>query len=156
MNTFAIIALISVGLSFLLDRKKTIQSLSKGLAMFVGIVPAILYILVAISTLLWLFPKEAIAAFLNQGSGLISFIFAGLVGSIAMIPGFIAYPLAGVLHKSGVSYQILAVFLTTLLMVGVVSLPLEAKYFGWRAALMRNLLSFIAAFIIGFLMRLFL
>lgn len=124
--------------------------------MFMGIFSALLQILLAISVLLWIFPKEVISSFLDQGSGVASFIVAGLVGSIAMIPGFIAYPLAGVLHKSGVSYQILAVFLTTLLMVGVVTLPLEAKYFGWRATLMRNFLSFIAAFIIGFLMRIFL
>ncbi len=124
--------------------------------MFVGILPALLNILMAVSVLLWLFPKETISAFLNQGSGWLSFIVAGLVGSIALLPGFIAYPLAGVFLKSGVSYQILAVFITTLMMVGIVTLPLEAKYFGWKAAIMRNILSFIAAFIIGCLMRLFL
>lgn len=156
MNTFILVTVVSVFSSFVLDKQKTLQGMKKGVKMFIGILPALLQILLAVSIVLWLFPKETISAFLDQGSGVMSFLVAGLLGSIALIPGFIAYPLAGVLHKSGVSYQILAVFITTLMMVGVVTLPLEAKYFGWRATLMRNGLSFIAAFIIGFLMRLFL
>lgn len=156
MNAFILVALVSVLGSFLLDRKKTAEGIARGAKMFVGIFPALLQILIAVSVLLWLFPKETISAYLNQGSGWLSFILAGLVGSIALIPGFIAYPLSGVLLKSGVPLQILAVFITTLMMVGIVTLPLEAKYFGWRATIMRNVLSFIAAYVIGFLMRLFL
>jgi hypothetical protein len=39
--------------------------------------------------------------------------------------------------------------MTTLMMVGVVTLPLEIRYFGKRAALTRNILNFVAAVIIG-------
>lgn len=156
MNGLTIFTCIGIIISVFLDRQKTIQGLRKGLKMFIGILPALLNILIGISIVLWLFPKETISAFLGHGSGWTGFIVAGLLGSISLIPGFIAYPLAGVLLKSGVSYQILAIFITTLMMVGIVTLPLEAKYFGWKAAIMRNGLSFVAAFIIGFLMRVFL
>jgi uncharacterized membrane protein YraQ (UPF0718 family) len=143
-------------LSTILDRQKTLKGIRKGLKMFVGIFPALMNILIIISVVLWVFPKETIATFLGYGSGWVSFIVAGLLGSISLIPGFIAFPLASVLLKSGVSYQILAVFVTTLMMVGVVTMPLEAKYFGWKAAILRNSFSLVAAFIIGFLMRFFL
>lgn len=156
MNGVIIFTCASIITSAILDKQKTWQGMRKGLKMFWGILPAILNILIGISIVLWLFPRESISAFLGHNSGWTGFIAAGLLGSISLIPGFIAFPLAGVLHKSGVSYQILAIFITTLMMVGIVTLPLEAKYFGWKSAIMRNALSFVAAFIIGFLMRLFL
>lgn len=156
MNGFIIFTFFGVALSLILDREKTWQGLRRGLKMFLGLIPALLNILLAVSVLLWLFPKEKIAEVLGYGSGWLGFIIAGVIGSIALIPGFIAYPLAGVLWKAGVSPQILAVFITTLMMVGIVTLPLEAKYFGWRSAILRNILSFVAAFIVGILMRLFL
>lgn len=156
MNGFIIFTFFGVVLSLIFDKEKTWQGLRKGGKMFIGLIPALLNILLAVSVLLWLFPKEKIAEVLGYGSGWVGFVIAGVIGSIALIPGFIAYPLAGVLLKAGVSAQILAVFITTLMMVGIVTLPLEAKYFGWRAAILRNILSFIAAFLVGLLMRLFL
>jgi len=41
-------------------------------------------------------------------------------------------------------------------MVGVLTLPLESKYFGWKVAVLRNVLSFIGAIIIGLIIGLFL
>ena len=41
--------------------------------------------------------------------------------------------------------------MTTLMMVGVVTLPLETKYFGKKIAILRNVLNFAAAIIIGVL-----
>ncbi|MDD4526923.1 MAG: permease [Candidatus Margulisbacteria bacterium] len=151
-----VLTILGIGLSFFKDREKTLQGIRKGLKMFAGILPALIYILILVSVLLWIFPKETISSFLGYGSGWISFFVAGIIGAISLIPGFVAYPLANVLLKSGVSYQILAVFITTLMMVGVLTLPIEAKYFGWRSSIIRNVLSFIAAIIIGFLMRFFL
>jgi hypothetical protein len=51
---------------------------------------------------------------------------------------------------------VVAVFVTSLIMVGFVTLPLEIRYFGKKAALLRNALSLIAAIIIGGLIGLFL
>jgi uncharacterized membrane protein YraQ (UPF0718 family) len=59
--------------------------------------------------------------------------------------------MAGILIKSGVSYPIIAMFITTLMMVGVVTLPLEARFFGFKVALLRNILSFFGAVLVGVL-----
>jgi len=48
------------------------------------------------------------------------------------------------------------VFITTLMMVGITTLPVESRYFGWKIALYRNGLSFIGALVVGLLMGLFL
>jgi uncharacterized membrane protein YraQ (UPF0718 family) len=81
---------------------------------------------------------------------------AALVGSISLIPGFVAFPMAGILVSRGVSYTVVAVFITSLMMVGIITLPLEIKYFGKRAAIMRNALSFFGAIIVGLMIGLFL
>jgi hypothetical protein len=44
--------------------------------------------------------------------------------------------------------------MTTLMMVGIVTLPLEAKYFGVRVAVIRNILNLGAAVTIGLLVGL--
>ena len=50
-----------------------------------------------------------------------------------------------------------AAFVSTLMMVGVVTIPLEISYFGKRAAWMRNAMAFvfslIVAAVVGGLMR---
>jgi uncharacterized membrane protein YraQ (UPF0718 family) len=58
------------------------------------------------------------------------------------------------LIKQGASYTVVATFMTTLMMVGIVTLPLEIRYFGKKVAILRNALNFIIAIIIGLLVGL--
>jgi uncharacterized membrane protein YraQ (UPF0718 family) len=147
---------VSLILSFLFDKNKTILGVKKGIKMFIGLLPAILNVLILVSVFLYLVPKETLSNLLGKNSGVTGFVIAALLGSVSLIPMFITYPLAAILLKSGVSYRVLAVFITTLLMVGVLTLPLEAKYFGLKVAVLRNVLSFIGAIIIGLIIGLFL
>ena len=137
--------------SFLLDRQKTILGFRKGFKMFKNIVVPFLNILILVSLLLFIVPPQMIVKYLGAGSGAIGFAIAAVVGSITLIPGFISYPIASGLLKQGAAYSTVAVFMTTLMMVGVVTLPLEIKYFGKKVAILRNLLNFIIAIIIGIL-----
>jgi uncharacterized membrane protein YraQ (UPF0718 family) len=143
---FTITALLA---SIILNRRKTLMGLKKGSLMFLNLFFPFLTILIFVSLLLTFISKETIVEWLGSSSGPFGLIFAALVGSISLIPGFIAFPLGSMLIKMGVSYQVIAVFITTLMMVGIITLPLEAKYFGWKTALIRNALSFISAIIIG-------
>ncbi|NLB40876.1 MAG: permease, partial [Clostridiales bacterium] len=54
------------------------------------------------------------------------------------IPGFVAFPLAAALLKSGAGYMQIAAFISTLMMVGIVTMPVEISYFGKKATLVRN------------------
>ncbi len=60
--------------------------------------------------------------------------------------------MAAALLNKGASVTSVVVFITTLTMIGVVTLPLEIKELGKRLALWRNGLSFIIAIIIGIIM----
>ena len=149
MLILLIITVVALILSVVFDRKKTWLGIKKGLKMFLNIIPPFLTILIIVSILLFLTPKEFLIKWLGKDSGIFGIITAAVIGSISLIPGFIAYPIGAILIQNGVTYSVIAVFITTLMMVGIVTLPLESKFFGWKAAASRNFLSFIGAIIIG-------
>jgi len=140
--------------SFLFNRKKTLMGLKKGWFMFRNIMVPFLNILILVSVALYMIPPSIINKYLGADSGIIGLGIAAVVGSITLIPGFISYPIAAGLIRQGASYTVVATFMTTLMMVGVVTLPLEIKYFGRRVAITRNALNFIAAVIIGLIVGL--
>lgn len=146
---FGIVTVASIIVSLFLDRKKTVQGIKKGFKMLFNIVPPFLNILILVSILLYFIPQETIIQYLGSGSGMFGFFIAAIIGSITLIPGPISYPIASALISKGASYGVVAVFMVTLMLVGVVTLPLEIKYFGKKAAILRNILNFIAAIIIG-------
>lgn len=156
MKFLIIFTIVCLIISFFSDKKKTVSGIKKGLKMFLGLLPTVLNVLILVSVFLYLVPKETLSNLLGKNSGPLGLIIAAVLGSVSLIPMFITYPLAAILLKSGVSYRVLAVFITTLLMVGVLTLPLEAKYFGLKVSVIRNVLSFIGALIIGLAIGIFL
>jgi len=136
-------------ISFLFDKKKTIKGIKKGAKMLLGILPAFLNILIIISIVLYIIPQSLILKLLGPTSGALGLLLAALIGAITLVPGPVSYPLAAALIKQGASYTVIATLMTTLMMVGVVTLPLEIKYFGKKVAILRNSLNFIAAVLIG-------
>jgi uncharacterized membrane protein YraQ (UPF0718 family) len=156
MLILSILTLCLIALSLLFDSRKTLRGIKKGLIMFKNLLPVLLLMLALVSIVLFLIPNETLVRYIGEGSGVKGWITAAAVGSVALIPGFIAYPLCGILIKSGVAYPVIAVFITTLMMTGFITLPVEAKFFGWRTSIIRNLFSLVAALFIGLLMSLLL
>jgi uncharacterized membrane protein YraQ (UPF0718 family) len=155
MTILLILTGIILLISLLKDIKKTIEGIKKGFTMFFKVLPAILNMLIFVSVFLYIISNEVIIKLLGKNSGITGISIAAVLGSVSLIPAFIAYPLSAVLLRNGVSYQITAIFITTLMMVGIITLPLESKYFGWRVSILRNSLSFVGAIIIGLLIGLF-
>ena len=141
-------------MSFALDRRKTLEGFKSGWRMFKNLLFPFLGILILVSLLLYIIPPSVISQYLGANSGAIGLSIAALVGSITLIPGFISYPIAAGLIQQGASYAVVATFMTTLMMVGVVTLPLEIKYFGRKVAILRNALNLVAAVVIGLLVGL--
>jgi uncharacterized membrane protein YraQ (UPF0718 family) len=75
-----------------------------------------------------------------------------LKGAILMIPSLVAFPLTASLVNSGASISVAAAFITTLTMIGFVTLPMEIKELGKRLTLLRNGISFIIAIGIALIM----
>ncbi len=158
MNAVIYISLcvLLTAVSFALDRKKTIAGIKKGWGMFRHMILPFLNILIFVSLLIYLVPPEAISRYMGPGSGAAGFAVAAVVGAITIIPPFISYPIAAGLLEQGASYAVVATFLTTLMMVGVLTLPIEFRYFGKRVAILRNSLGFFAAIIVGLVVGLIL
>jgi len=156
MQILIFVSVVCLILSLVVDRRKTFEGIKRGLKMFLNLLPALLTVLILVSIFLYLVPDKTIVKLLGAKSGVMGVAIAAAVGSIALIPAFISFPLAKILLVKGVSYTVVAVFITTLIMVGVLTLPIEFKYFGKRAAIMRNVLSFFGAIIVGLLIGLFL
>lgn len=142
-------------LSFLFDRSKTKKALFIAYKRFIFIFPSFLAMLIFVSILLFIFPQEKIIRYLNYANYTVNLILAALVGSITVMPGFVAFPLAGILKNSGIPYAIIAAFTTTLMMVGTLTFPVEATYLGKKVALIRNAISFVIALIIALLIGIY-
>ncbi len=155
MFTYLLYGLAGAGLliSFLKDRRKTRMALKKAWKAFENILPQFLAILIIIGLALSILSPQTITNLLGARSGIWGVLAASAIGSITLIPGFIAFPLAAALLKNGAGYMQIAAFVSTLMMVGVVTMPLEIKTFGKRATMMRNAAAFvfslIAALVIG-------
>ena len=140
MFTYLLYVLAAAGLmaSFIKDRKKTRMALKKAWKAFENILPQFLSILVIIGLAFAVLTPETITGLLGANSGVWGVLVASLIGSITLIPGFVAFPLAAALLKSGAGYMQIAAFVSSLMMVGIVTIPLEVKTFGKRATLVRK------------------
>ena len=113
------------------------------------IAPAFLVMTIFISIALFLVPDETILRFLGQENLLVGMLIAHTLGSISLMPGFIVFPLCGTLLEKGVPYMILSGFSTTLMLVGVLTFPIEQAYLGTKVTILRNLIYLLIAVIVA-------
>jgi len=139
-------------ISRLKNKEKTINSLKVALKFFRSMALLVFMTIWAIGFLIAFLPPEIISKTVGPEAGFKGVILAALFGAIVLIQAFIAFPLAGSLLRQGASVSAIAAFVTTLVMVGVVTAPLEAKFFGKKFTFWRNFLSFLFALIIAFIM----
>ncbi len=150
--TFWIIAIVLFVISIVKNKKKTFEAMKKSKGMMGNMMGEIVAIIFLIGLVLTFIPPETIKAILGSSNTIVSTFISAIVGSITLIPAFVAFPLVGSLVDAGASIVPAVAFLTTLTMVGIVTFPLEKKEFGTKFALVRNLLSFGFAIIISLVM----
>lgn len=146
---FYSLAIILLILSFIKDKKKTKMALKKAWKAFENILPEFLVVILLVGFLLAILNPETISKIIGSESGWVGVILAAIIGSVTLIPGFVAFPTAAILLKNGAGYMQIAAFVSTLMMVGIVTMPVEIKYFGKKISFMRNLLAFFFSFIVA-------
>lgn len=144
-----IVTIVLLILSFTKDKKKTKMALKKALKSFENILPQFLSILIIIGIMLSILKPELISKLIGEQSGWFGTVAAAFIGSITLLPAFVAFPLAGALLNAGAGITQIAVFVSTLMMVGIVTIPVEKNYFGKKATLTRNISAFIFSFIVA-------
>ncbi|MDN5352837.1 MAG: hypothetical protein PWQ12_1758 [Clostridiales bacterium] len=149
---FWLVSLILFALAWFRRREDTVRAMKKSKAMMGNMLGEIVAVILLIGLVLSFIPPETIRTLLGSDHTAISTVVAAIVGSITLIPAFVAFPLVGSLVNAGASIVPAAAFLTTLTMVGIATFPLEKRAFGTRFALTRNAVSFTAAIVIAIFM----
>ena len=146
------ILVICLIISLLKSKEKTVQAFKVALKALGKSAPSLIAVLGLVGLTLGILSPETISRLLGEEAGFIGTLIAAVVGAITLIPSLIAFPLAGSLLRAGSTVMTVAAFITSLMMVGIVTAPMEIKYLGKRFTLMRNGFGFIAALILAFLM----
>ena len=149
INVFAI---LGISFSFYKNRQKSIKALKVALKGTLNMAPAIGIILVLVGLLLGFFKPELISKLLGNQTGIVGITLASIAGAILMIPSLVAFPLTASLVESGASISVAAAFITTLTMIGFVTLPIEIQELGKKLTFLRNGISFIIAVGIALIM----
>lgn len=149
MKTLYFATVLCLVISFIMDRQKTYKALIIAAKKIKKILPSFIVLLIMVSILLYVLPEHLIAKYLGIDNKWLAVFVSALLGSVSVIPGFIAFPLSGLLQKNGIPYMVLASFTTTLMMVGVLSYPVERVYLGTKTTLIRNAFSLLLALIVS-------
>jgi len=139
-------AAVLLVISFVKDRAKTFLSLKRAWKMFLSVLPQFVAILLLVGLLLAVIKPETIQRLIGAESGFIGMLITSLLGAVTLVPVLITFPVAAELLKNGAGITQIAVFISTLTTVGIVTLPMEIKYLGKKAALLRNVLAYLFAF----------
>ena len=145
------ITILLLVISFYKNKKKTKMALKKAWKAFENILPEFLGVIMLVGVLLAVLNPQVISNMIGSNSGVFGVVIAATVGSITLIPGFVAFPTAAMLLKNGAGYMQIGAFLSTLMMVGIVTMAVEIKYFGKKLTILRNLFAFIFSFIVAYI-----
>ncbi len=151
-NAIYIFTVFALSLSVYKSKQKTMQALKKAWKSLENILPQLLAIVMVIGVALSYLTPEQISQFMGAESGFWGVFIASIIGSITLIPGFIAFPLSAALLNNGAGVMQIAAFISTLMMVGIITIPLEIQYFGKKAALLRNGLAYTFSIIVALIM----
>lgn len=151
---FYFAAIVTLIFSFVKDKKKSKLALKKAWKSFENILPQVLSLLVIVGILLAIVNTDVISQLIGENSGWLGVVLAGSVGAITLIPPYVAFPTAALLIDAGAGYMQIGAFISSLMMVGLVTIPVETKFFGKKLTFLRNLYAFIFSFIVAIIIRL--
>lgn len=103
-----------------------------------------------VGVMLAVLDPEKISLIIGNASGWWGVILSSVLGAITLIPGFVAFPTSAMLLENGAGYMQIGAFISSLMMVGVITYPVEVKYLGKKVAFFRNFFAFIFSFIVAF------
>jgi uncharacterized membrane protein YraQ (UPF0718 family) len=144
------LAFVLLLLSLIKDKNKTIKALKISFKSFENIMPQFLGIIITVGIFLSIVDTTTISKLIGSNSGFLGVILSSIIGSITMMPTFVAFSLGNTLLENGAGYPQVGALISTLTMVGIMTYGLESKYIGKRAAFLRNFIAFVFAFVVAF------
>lgn len=89
---FYILSIILLIISYSKDKTKTKIALLKSWKSFINILPQMLGIITSVGLIIAFLNPQVISRIIGNSSGYLGVTLAAVVGSITLIPGFIAFP----------------------------------------------------------------
>lgn len=154
VTIITIYSLLGVGLivSFVKSKEKTMKAFMIAGKSFAKTAVSLLTVLGIVGLTLGILNAETISRLVGAEAGVMATLIASVLGAITLIPSLIAFPLAGSLLRAGATVMTISAFVTSLVMVGIVTAPMEIKELGKKFTLLRNGLGFMAALLIALVM----
>ena len=138
--------------SLLKSKEKTKKAVIKAWRAFENILPQFSAILLLIGIMLAVLTPQQISSLLGDQAGFWGVLLAIALGAITLMPGFVAFPLAAALLQNGAGTMQIAAFISSLMMVGIITMPMEIQYFGRKGAFLRNGLALVFSLIVAVVM----
>lgn len=143
------LAFILLIISFFKSKSKTLLALKSSIKSIENIMPQFLAIIILIGIILAVLNPETISKIIGEKSGFAGVLLSAIMGSITMMPTFVAFSTGSTLLENGAGYSQVAALISTLTLVGMMTYSLEAKFIGKKAAFLRNFISFIFSIIVA-------
>ena len=99
--------------SFLKNKEKTKKAVINGVKSFEKIMPQFLSIVIVIAITLTILKPETISKLIGKDSGILGVLLSSIVGSIAMMPTFVAFSTGNTLLQNGAGYAQVSALITT-------------------------------------------
>ncbi len=140
-------------ISYIKDKSKTKAAFKKAWKSFENVMPQFLGIIFIIGLTLAVLKPEVISSIIGSESGIFGVFVSAVVGSITLMPTFVAFQTGYMLLENGAGYAQVGALISTLTLVGVATMALEAKYIVKKAAFYRNFIAFIFSFIVAYVIE---
>jgi uncharacterized membrane protein YraQ (UPF0718 family) len=130
-----------------------ITAIREAAIMAVRMVPLLLCAFIVASMVQQLLPKELLARWIGESSGLRGIFIGTLAGGLAPGGPYVSLPLAAGLIRSGASIGTMVAFLTGWSLWAFSRLPMEIGILGWKLTLIRFTCTFLFPPLAGLLAR---
>lgn len=144
-----LLTLLLLILSYWKSPAKTRLAFQKAWWAFENILPQFFGVILLVGVMMAVMNPQTIGKLLGDQSGWLGVVLAAIVGAITLIPGFVAFPTAALLLEAGAGLMQIGAFVSSLMMVGIITIPVEVTYFGRKSTLLRNLLAFLFSFVVA-------
>jgi len=135
------------------NQKKIKQSILKTTKSLLNLFPLLLGTILLVSLFIKLIPNSFYFS-LFEGHFLIGSLIGSLVGSISVGTPLTSYIIGGELLEKGISLIVVTAFLVSWVTIGIIQIPIELKTLGGKFTFLRNIIAFISAIIIAFIIGL--
>jgi uncharacterized membrane protein YraQ (UPF0718 family) len=151
MRSLATLLVVAAGAAVLVwlfpdNREQVFETSWRFLLEMISILPAIVVLIGLFAVFV---PKQMVADYLGQASGLKGFLLAALLGSLPTGPLYVAFPLAAAMLKKGARVATIIVFLTAWACIKLPQEMVELRFMGLEFTLLRLTLTLIAAVVMG-------